>query len=1372
MKGIAMIFFFFVFLTLSAGAQTDAYRFSRINVDHGLSNNQIKTVLKDRRGFLWIGTVAGLNRYDGYNIKIFSNEPGDSTSLINSEVNKVFEGPEGKLWIHTWSGINVYNPLTETFDRNTNAILRKLSIPPGQINDIKKDRHGNFWFIHATEGLYRYSEKNHRTLKLVHKPDDNTTLSSNRVASFGEDAQGNFWAVHSDGMLEKIDGQTLSVVYRDGELKKRFRSETLEYNLMLDRDGDVWFYITNRNAGLFYFNPLKNEWLHIDNTTSSPRLNTNIVRGIVQDDDGILWIGTDHGGINMLDKENWSVRYLLHNPEDAKSLVQNSINAIYKDPDGIIWAGTFKNGLSYYHKNINRFQLYRHQVTNPASLPFNDVNAIVEDDKKNLWIGTNGGGLIYFDRQKNTYKQYLHDPGDSNSLTTNVIVSLWLASDNTLWIGTYFGGLLSFDGRQFVRYRHDPDNPNSVCDNSIWEIFEDSHGNLWIGTLTRGVDRFDRKTKVFHHYNFQGSNPIHASYIPALTEDTEGNLWIGTGYGIDVLERETGRFIHYLSRMDDRGSLSNNSVMDVYEDSRGFIWVGTHGGLNLFDRVNKTFSAYTTEDGLPHNSILAILEDHNKDLWVSTPHGISHLKLDYEPGRKDSLSIQFRNYDEKDGLQGIQFNENAACKTSAGELVFGGGNGFNLFKPEDVGINRKLPQVILTDFQIFNRTVKIGEEINGKPVLTKSIHETDSVVIDHSDNVFSIEFASLSQFHPEKIQYQYIMEGFNKKWTSTKASQRRVTYTNLDPGSYVFKVKAANNDGIWNETPTRLVIEVLPPFWRSKTAFVLYALATLGALLLARSLVLHNERIKFAIQQEREKAHRMHELDMIKIKFFTNVSHEFRTPLTLILTPLERMLRNAPEGELKNQYQLIQRNARRLLNLVNQLLDFRKMELQELRLNSSEGDIVNFIREVFHSFSDLSEKNNIRFTFHTTVQQIETLFDQDKLEKILFNLLSNAFKFTPEHGSVSIHLDVRQHGESKYLEINVRDTGIGIAADKQEKIFERFFQDDLPRSMVNQGSGICLSITREFVKIHRGTIAVQSEPGKGSCFTVTLPLMELKSEVAGESLELAGLDRGVPEYENGNPSEDRRKKHVLLIVEDNEDFRFYLKDNLKLQYAILEARNGSEGLQRAISEMPDLIVSDIMMPEMNGIEMCRKIKMDQRTSHIPVVMLTARTAEEQKIEGFSSGANDYVTKPFNFEILQSRIRNLIAQRDAFQRNFHKHIEVKAADVHITSLDEKLISKAIRIVEENMAEADFSVEKFSRELGMSRVHLYKKLLALTGKSPIEFIRTIRLQRAAQLLEKSQLTVSEVAYQVGFNNPKYFTKYFKDQFNILPSAYANR
>ncbi|MDQ2658544.1 MAG: hybrid sensor histidine kinase/response regulator, partial [Bacteroidota bacterium] len=838
-RNVILIILALVSRWFAAEAQTDEYRFSRISVNQGLSNNQIKTIFKDQRGFLWIGTISGLNRYDGYNFRTFTSNPGDSTSLISSDINRIFEGPGGKLWIHTWSGTNVYDPLTETFDRNADRILATLSIPGGVINDIKQDAVGNFWFLHSAEGLFRYSPADRQTVNVGFGENDSTLTATKRIAAWNQDPAGNIWILHTNGILEKINPATLKVEYRNRALQKHFRNQALEYQFMTDRDGDLWFYINNHNTGVFRFRPSDEEWSHFDQT-SEPRLNSSIVRGIVEDQSGVLWIATDHGGINLLNKRDMSASYILSNPEDEKSLSQNSINVLYKDKDDIIWAGTFKNGVSYYHPNINRFKLYRNQVSNPNSLPFNDINTLVEDQHRNIWIGTNGGGLIYFDRRKNSYTQYLHDPGNANSLNTNVIVSLCLDRRGKLWIGTYFGGLQSFDGQRFVTYKYRPDDPGSISDNSIWEIFEDSRGNLWIGTLTQGANMFDRTANKFVRYNVGGDNSIHASYVPAFMEDREGNLWIGTGYGIDMLDHSSGKFTHFLNRTGDPTTISNNSVLAMYEDSRGLIWIGTHGGLNLFDRRTKTFSAFTKADGLPHNSILTILEDNNHDLWVSTPHGISNVKI-RRSQLPDSLTLTFKNYDEKDGLQGIQFNENAACKTADGELVFAGANGFNIFKPETIGANARVPNVILTDFQIFNRSVGIGEERNGNVILKESISETESVVLEYNDNVFSLEFATLSQFHPEKSQYQYMLQGFNEDWTTTEASQRKVTYTNLDPGAYIFKVKAANNDGVWNEQPTELHIKVLPPFWKSPAAFVIYALATLAALLVARWLILYNE---------------------------------------------------------------------------------------------------------------------------------------------------------------------------------------------------------------------------------------------------------------------------------------------------------------------------------------------------------------------------------------------------------------------------------------------------------------------------------------------------------------------------------------------------
>lgn len=1345
-----------------AYSQTSQYRFTRINVDHGLSHNQIKSIFRDRQGFLWIGTISGLNRYDGYSIKVFRSIPGDSTSLINSDVNKVFEGPGGKLWIHTWTGTNVFDPATGRFDRNANRLLKSFSIPEGQINDIIRDSRGDHWFIHDTQGIYRYSESTGQTTPFVHVDGDTTGISTNDVAALAEDASGNIWLLHSNGILEKIDSRSGKVVQRDFTLSTRFRGEIREYNMVSDRDGDLWCHVSNDNAGLFVFASSAGTWRHL-NVDSKPSLNANIIRSVVQDDDGIIWIATDHGGINLFDKSLQTITYILNIPGDEKSISQNSVNVLYKDHDGVMWAGTFKNGVCYYHKNINRFQLLQHRLSDAESLPYNDINVVVEDDRQNLWIGTNGGGLIYFDRKLNKFRQYLHDPNNSNSLSTNVIVSLCLAKDGKLWVGTYFGGLNCFDGRKFVRFKHDPDDPNSLADDSVWEIFEDSDGKLWIGTLSRGVDLYDPAKKHFRHFNTNSTNSIHANYITSFEEDQRGNLWVGTGYGIEVFERKSETFTHYLNQLDDSASLSNNSVLAIFEDSRGFVWVATHGGLNLFNPQLKKFRSWTVEHGLPHNSILTIVEDNRGHLWFSTPHGISHATINYEPGRADSLSIAFKNYDQDDGLQGVQFNENAACKTSAGEIIFAGPKGLNIFRPESIPINRKKPRVLLTDLQIFNKSVRVDEPVNGKVILRKTIEQTESITLKHSDNVFSVEFAAPGPFLPQKIQYQYKLAGFDRDWNTTNADHRRVTYTNLDPGEYTFSVRAANNDGIWNEEPTSLVITVLPPFWKTKTAFLVYAVVILGLLFFARWLVLYNERINFRIQREREEANRRHELDMIKIKFFTNVSHEFRTPLSLILTPMEKLLKSAHDGDQRKHLELIHRNARRLLTLVNQLLDFRKIEMDEVRFSPSKGDAVAFVREVYHSFSDLSEKKNIHFAFNAPTTRLETLFDHDKLEKILFNLLSNAFKFTPENGNVALSIDTIDYEGKNTLRISVQDDGIGIPEDKLERVFERFFQDDLPGTLLNQGSGIGLSIAHEFVKMHGGSIKVDSAPGKGSCFTVLIPMADLTTEGAGVSA--TAVPAPVKKVD------ERRKKPVLLIVEDNEDFRFYLKDNLKLNFSIVEASNGRQGMERALESIPDLIVSDIMMPEEDGLELCKKVKGDPRTSHIPVILLTARSADEQRLMGYECGADDYVTKPFNFEILLSRMQNLIAQREAFQKAFNKRIEIVTGEVPITSMDEKLIQKAIKIVEENLSDPDFSVERFSREVGMSRVHLYKKLLSLTGKTPIEFIRTIRLQRAAQLLEKSQLSVSEIAYQVGFNNPKYFSKYFRDQFHTLPSLYAS-
>ncbi len=1364
------IFCTVVLLACAAGvmAQPEPYKFMHVNVNDGLSHNEVLSFLKDKRGFLWIGTAAGLNRYDGYTVKVFQHDSRDTTSIIHNAVQDLFELPDGRIGVLTTAGLTLYDPQTEKFQKNLSAFYDIYKIPQGALNNVVKDYEGNFWFIHASAGLVRYTVSSGDAVSIRHHEKDAQSIASDSVVSLVQDVKGSHWIIHANGIIEQIGvkGNKHYVTYRNDYLFKQNKAAIRKYRLLTDKDGDLWIFIADDNQGVFYFNSGNKSFTHIHKDSPGAHLNTNIVRDMEQDNKGLIWVGTDHGGINLIDKRDFSIRYITHNDEDEKSLSQNSINTLYKDTDGIIWVGTYKRGVSYYHENIVRFPLYKHSPTNPYGLPYADVNRFVEDDKGNIWIGTNGGGLLYFNRATGRFTQYRYNPADTNSIGSDVIVSLYIDHTKKLWIGTYYGGLTCYDGTKFIRYNNNPSDPSSLSNQSVWEIYEDSRHRLWVGTLNGGLNLFDERTQSFSHYRATDLNSVGSDYIAAITEDREGDLWIGTTAGVDVLSRQRGRFIHYESESSNPQSLSNNAVLDIREDSKGRIWIGTAGGLNLFNRKNNSFQVFTKEDGLPHNTILTILEDDRGDIWMSTPNGLSQMKITSAPDGKSIYT--FSNYGEPEGLQGKQFNENAAFKTSRGELIFGGSNGFNIFKPSQLGLNKDVPEVVFTDFQLFNESIKAEELVDGNILLPKDISTLSEIRLPPGKDVFSIEFAALNFFHPEKNKYKYKLEGFHTDWLPADSKSRRVTFTNLDPGEYTFRVIAANNDGFWNEKGATLKIAVLPPFWKTRTALVIYFVLIITGLLITRRLVQQREKMKFIIQQERQEAMRMHELDMMKIKFFTNVSHEFRTPLTLILTPIEKILKQVKDTEQQNQFLLIQRNAKRLLNLVNQLLDFRKLEVQEIKFNPSEGDIIHFIKEAVYSFSDLSEKKAIQLKFNSSVNSLVTIFDQDKLEKILFNLLSNAFKFTPEHGAVTVGVEQKTEVDGKWLCIDVKDTGIGIAPDKQERIFERFFQNELPKSMVNQGSGIGLSITKEFVKIHGGSISVESESGKGSRFIVRLPLQDASSQAETITQEI--IEPVDEELIAESAGARLVKKPLLLLVEDNEDFRFYLKDNLKADYQIVEAANGKEGWKKVQEQLPDLVVSDIMMPEMNGIDFCKKIKSDQRVSHIPVILLTARAAEEQKVEGFQSGADDYITKPFNFEILTSRIQNLIMQREKFHRAFPKQLDVKASELNITPLDEKFIQNAVKCVEDNVSKADFSVEDMSRELGISRAHLYKKIIALTGKSPLEFIRTIRLQQAAQLLEKSQLTVAEIAYQVGFNNPKYFARYFKEQYHVLPSAYA--
>ncbi|WP_229746627.1 hybrid sensor histidine kinase/response regulator transcription factor [Pedobacter mendelii] len=1338
-------------------AQQSQYQFSHLNVSKGLSNNQVTTIFKDSRGFVWFGTAAGINRYDGSKFKSYTHHFNDTTSLDDNYVLNILEGPEGKLWIKTKLGLNIYDPSTEKFSKNLIASLKNISIPATKISDLFKINNWAYAFTVPEMGFYLLNSK-HKAIHVYHKNGDATSIISSAISSINGDSKGYIWIMHKNGTLEQFNPVLNRVVSRITILKVPGLAG-LNYTIFVDRKDRLWLYCTGIDNGIYLFDANKKVLKHFDKDSAEGRLNSKIVNSITQDDEGLMWIATDHGGITLLNENTLKSHFLVNNEGNSKSLTQNSVLSIYKDNLGIIWAGTYKKGVNYYHKNILKFPSIHHFINDGKSLPYEDVNKFIEDDKGNLWIGTNGGGLIYYNRGLGTFKQYKHNTSDQNSISNDVVVSLYIDHDKKLWIGTYFGGLDCFDGKTFIHNRHSDKDPFSLSDDRVWSIMEDSQKRFWVGTLAGGVNQLDRTTNKFYRYKYQGRNGISSTYASSIVEDKKGNIWIGTSQGINVIQK-SGEIVHYIHQEKGAPGLLANTINNLFIDSRGWVWAATAEGLSMLNPATGKFKNFTKEDGLPDNNIRDILEDNSKNMWISTTNGLSNITFSK---LQKGIIYRFSNYDEADGLQGLDFNERASYKTSKGELIFGGANGFNLFYPEKITPVNNMPDIVLTDFLLFNKNINPGQLVNNHIILSKSINETKEISLSYNENVFTIEFAALEYFNPEKIKIHYLLEGYDKSWLTTDNKIRKVTYTNLDHGDYTFKIFAINDKGKRGKLLTLHII-VAPPLWKTGWAYALYAMLLAGVLYFMRRRGIDKIKAEFLLKQEREQANSLHELDMMKIKFFTNVSHEFRTPLSLILAPVDKILGQIDDPNHRQQLQLISRNAKRLLNLVNQLLDFRKMEVQELKLHAKNGDIIKFIREVTLSFTDVAEKNNISFVFDSDIELLETKFDHDKIERILFNLLSNAFKFTPQTGHVSVLLSMQTNKSrrEKWLEITVIDTGIGIPMEKQEKIFDRFFQHQTPESIVNQGSGIGLSITKEFVKLHNGEMIVKSQVGEGSSFIFRLPIK------VRQIINTNGTE--VPGEQQCTLAPKTTKQPTLLLVEDHDDFRFFLKDSLKEHFHVIEANNGKQGWQKALALQPDLIVSDISMPEMNGIDLSQKLKNDVRTTHIPVILLTALTGEEQQLRGLSTGAADYLTKPFNLEILLSKLKNILLQQDLMRRTYKKHVAINPGDVEIESPDELFVQKALQVIEKNIGNTEFSVEELSSEMCMSRVTLYKKTLVLTGKSPVDLIRTVRLKRAAQLLSNGYLTVSQVCYKVGFKSQKYFTKSFKAEFDVLPSSYS--
>jgi signal transduction histidine kinase/ligand-binding sensor domain-containing protein/DNA-binding response OmpR family regulator len=1434
----------FVFLTALSYSQNNT-GFEKFSTEQGLSQNSIMRIYQDSRGFLWICTLDGLNRYDGYQFKIFRNIPGDSTSLSNNKIISVCEDKSGNIWIGTYGGgLNKYDRKQEKFKRYVFEINNPNSLSGNIVTSIIQDKSGNLWLGTYGGGLNKFDIEEEKFIHYMYDISNKNSISNNTVLSIYKDRSGIVWIGTYGGGLNRLDPKSdVFNHFKSDKNNSHSISSNIISSILEDKSGKIW--VGTIEGGLNVFSPPANMsstedgnygivFYHFKNEPKNKNsISSNGILSIYQDIWENIWIGTDGGGLNKLvlqynfsekiqlpseykniGNEDFQFLHFKNDPNDVLSISDNRVWSIHEDKSGILWIGT-NSGLNKLDVQKKQFKHYSYDPVNPGSLSDGDVSSIIVDNSDNLWIGTGSGGLNLYDAKEDRFTKYIHDTDNPNSLSNDEVFSLFQDKEGNLWIGTY-GGLIKLNSEYiseinknkspptFISYKHNPEDPNSLSDNRVYSILEDKSGNLWIGTLDGGLNRLlpdsidedNKSSPIFQHYRHLPDNPasLSSDRVFSIFEDSRGTLWIGTwGGGLNKLQlndNSDAAFIHYKNDPDNPNSLSDNGVASIFEDHAGNLWIGTYGGgLNKFDGENEIFSHYTENDGLSNNVVLGILEDEKGNLWLSTIKGLNKF---------DPINETFSHFDVRDGLLGNEFSL-GVHKSKNGEMYFGGIKGFNKFHPDSIKDIAYVSPIIITDFKIFNRSVPIGiDSSNNRSILSQSICETEQIDLTYEDYVISFEFASLDFHVPEKINYLYMMEGFDKQWNLTDASRRYATYTNLDPGDYIFKVKRANINGSGNEASASIKINVHPPWWKTIWAYLLYAFLIIGSSLLLWGLQIRRMHLRHEMEMSKFEAKKLHEVDEMKSTFFANISHEFRTPLTLILNPVKDLVKTEKDAGRKEELNRIHRNADMLYGLVNQLMDLSKLEAGKMTLKTCEENIVQILKGLVLSFASLAERKNITLKFDSTDEKIVTFIDIEKLEKIVINILSNAFKFTSEGGEISVSISLPTFKSSSGRSINglglvssvvqiiIRDTGIGIPKERLENIFDRFYQVDSSHTREHEGTGIGLALTKELVDLHKGEIEVESDEGKGTTFIVRLPLGKnhLKPEEVCEEIREQEKEIVIPQSaqifddaEQGITKLDinvivHQDKPLLLIVEDNIDVRNYVKGHLENDYRIMAAANGEDGVNKALEHIPDLIISDVMMPKMDGFELCEKVKTDERTSHIPVILLTAKATGEDKIEGLETGADDYIMKPFDAKILQVRVKNLIEQRKKIVDHYRKKQLFDISEIDAASTDKKFLNRALEIINNHISDEDFSVESFAKEIALSRVQLHRKLVALIGHAPGDFIRIVRLTKAGRLIRCNFGNISEIALEVGFSNPANFAKAFRVQFGVSPTEYRNK
>lgn len=1321
-----------------------------LGIEHGLSNNFVTAIFQDRHGFMWFGTYDGLNRFDGYEFKVFKNQPDVPSSLPDNRITDIIEDHRGLIWTGTKKGAGAFDGTNGRFSRlqyftGNGGELREV---PSAVSQLACLPNGDLFAATEAVGLLivpRNTNHPNQAVQIPYTYANGQRFDYNILAmATGYDAT--LWMVIQGVGLCYYDSENQTV-----KLKSRFLQSVS--CIQPDTNGHIW--LGNGN-GLYRYRISDSNFQHY---TTAAGLSGKVVASLSIDSNGKLWIGTDGGGITIIDIADGSFSYISSDVHGG-ALNSNAVFATYEDAERRQWIGTLRGGINIIDPNSGHFKLVRLSTGKPEYQQRDYILSFAEDRDGTVWIGTDGAGLMHWNRKAGDFTNYYHQIGNRRSLSNNYVTTILRDQYDDIWVATYGGGINKFDRSTGSFKRYGCFNPTTDYDNlNVWKLFEDSEGQLWATTLLDGgVYRLNRASDRFELYDATWKNVL------SIVETEGGVFWLGTYtelIKVDIRYRTEARYP------------IGNSVRFIRQGRNDSLWVGTEGGGLLWvDGESGNFHRFTEATGMPSNAILNLLQDSQGNFWLSTYNGIAK----FNPNTKS-----VKNFYESDGLQSNQFNYNAALKLRSGEFLFGGIKGFNVFFPDSVHLSYASPRIVLTDLRLNNLPFADSPSARG---VGQSLLDIEKLVVPYDEAVLSFGFAALEYSSPNKIKYKYLLEGWDNDWNLVER-QRTAHYSRLSEGQYILRIRATNADGEWLDTERRVNITVLPPWWRTFWAYTVYGLLLLVAV---GTYILYDRRqtkLKYEVELAHMEVEKEKELNERKLTFFTHISHEFRTPLTLIVNPVKELLYSENKMVDSEELAVVYQNSKRLLSLVDQLLLFRKADSGADELRLVRLDIVALCHEVFLCFKQHAESRQLTYTFVCEATEVAVHADREKMEIVLFNLINNAIKFTQRGGSVTLALRPR----ADHVEIDVIDTGCGIAPGMGDTLFTKFYRDHRGNEKGTEGFGIGLFLVKKFMDAHSGTISYTSSQDLGTCFTVGL--LRGKEHFGGQYvfedisehsvfLEEMLPDSNVHEAQGvrDNPQgidqiEDiYADSPVMLVVDDNSQVRQYITQLFRGRFSVYQAASAEKGLALARIRQPDIIVSDVVMQGMSGIDLCTEIKQDPALGHIPIILLTASTSDEIKLKGIEGGADDYITKPFDKELLLARVTGMLKSRSQLQRYFYNEVTLQSNDFKISNEYSEFLNRCIIVVERHLDNPEFNIKMLADEVNMSHSNLYKKVKSISGKSTNEFIRFIRLRKVAQLLISTDYNIREAAFAGGFNDIKYFREQFFKLFGMRPSDYKKR